>query len=76
MFLEYVLSLLFQTIIHFFSLIFRTGLFMKENKYFSQLNFWFPLGYMLALGLFFTEDTSHTRLLHRDMTDEWKGRAT
>lgn len=51
----------------------RTSLFMKENKYFSQLNFWLPLGYVFALGLFFTEDTSQTRLLHRDMTDEWKG---
>ncbi|KAF2361372.1 Cas1p 10 TM acyl transferase domain [Trinorchestia longiramus] len=60
-------------IMGYFFLCDRTGLFMKENKYFSQLNFWFPLGYMLALGLFFTEDTSHTRILHRDMTDEWKG---
>ncbi|KAA0193401.1 hypothetical protein HAZT_HAZT003199 [Hyalella azteca] len=60
-------------IMGYFFLCDRTGLFMKENKYFSQLNFWFPIGYMLALGLFFTEDTSHTRILHRDMTDEWKG---
>ncbi|CAL4067516.1 unnamed protein product, partial [Meganyctiphanes norvegica] len=51
----------------------RTNFFMRENKYFSQLNFWLPLGYVFALGLFFTEDTRHTRLLHRDMTDEWKG---
>ncbi|XP_064107706.1 N-acetylneuraminate 9-O-acetyltransferase-like isoform X1 [Macrobrachium nipponense] len=57
----------------YFFLCDRTSLFMKENKYFSQLNFWLPLGYVFALGLFFTEDTSQTRLLHRDMTDEWKG---
>ena len=47
---------------------------MKENKYFSQLNFWLPLGYVFALGLFFTEDTNQTKVLHRDMTDEWKGK--
>lgn len=51
----------------------RSSLFMKENKYFSQLNFWLPIGYVFALGLFFTEDTAHTRLLHRDMANEWKG---
>ncbi|MCL4129025.1 UNVERIFIED_CONTAM: hypothetical protein GTU68_015899 [Idotea baltica] len=60
-------------IIGYFFLCDRTSLFMKENKYFSQLNFWLPLGYVFALGLFFTEDTSHTRFLHRDMTNEWKG---
>ncbi|MPC82273.1 CAS1 domain-containing protein 1 [Portunus trituberculatus] len=60
-------------IMGYFFLCDRTSLFMKENKYFSHLNFWLPLGYVFALGLFFTEDTSHTRLLHRDMTDEWKG---
>ena len=53
-------------------LVFRTSLFMKEKINFSMLNFWLPLGYVFALGLFFTEDTSQTRLLHRDMTDEWK----
>ncbi|KAK8724760.1 hypothetical protein OTU49_010911, partial [Cherax quadricarinatus] len=60
-------------IMGYFFLCDRTSLFMKENKYFSQLNFWLPLGYVFALGLFFTEDTSQTRLLHRDMTDEWRG---
>ncbi|RXG68567.1 CAS1 domain-containing protein 1 [Armadillidium vulgare] len=60
-------------IIGYFFLCDRTNLFMKENKYFSQLNFWLPIGYVFALGLFFTEDTSYTRLLHRDMTNEWKG---
>ncbi|KAK4300437.1 hypothetical protein Pmani_027363 [Petrolisthes manimaculis] len=60
-------------IMGYFFLCDRTNLFMKENKYFSQLNFWLPLGYILALGLFFTEDTSHTRLLHPHMTQEWKG---
>ncbi|XP_045612302.2 N-acetylneuraminate (7)9-O-acetyltransferase [Procambarus clarkii] len=60
-------------IMGYFFLCDRTSLFMKENKYFSQLNFLLPLGYVFALGLFFTEDTSQTRLLHRDMTDEWKG---
>jgi hypothetical protein len=46
---------------------------MKENKYFSQVSFWLPFGYVFALGLFFTEDSRFTKVLHRDQTDEWKG---
>lgn len=48
---------------------------MKENKYFSQVSFWLPVGYVFALGLFFTEDSRYTKVLHRDQTDEWKGSA-
>ena len=46
---------------------------MNENKYFSHLNFWVPIGYVFVLGLFFNEESRSTRLLHRDQTDEWKG---
>jgi hypothetical protein len=49
---------------------------MKENKYFSQVSFWLPFGYVFALGLFFTEDSRFTKVLHRDQTDEWKGEGT
>jgi hypothetical protein len=49
---------------------------MKENKYFSQVSFWLPFGYVFALGLFFTEDSRFTKVLHRDQTDEWKGKET
>ncbi|XP_067001977.1 N-acetylneuraminate 9-O-acetyltransferase [Anabrus simplex] len=60
-------------IMAYFFLCDRTNFFMKENKYFSQLSFWLPLGYVFALGLFFTEDSRFTKVLHRDQTDEWKG---
>lgn len=56
--------------------VFRTNFFMKENKYFSQVSFWLPFGYVFALGLFFTEDSRFTKVLHRDQTDEWKGEET
>lgn len=46
---------------------------MKENKYYSSVSFWLPLGYVFALGLFFTEDSRYTKVLHRDQTEEWKG---
>jgi hypothetical protein len=46
---------------------------MKENKYYTPLNFWLPIGYVFAVGLFFHEESRSTRVLHRDQTDEWKG---
>ena len=46
---------------------------MKENKYYTHLNFWLPIGYVFAVGLFFHEESRSTRVLHRDQTDEWKG---
>lgn len=53
---------------------FRTNFFMKENKYYSEFSFWLPLGYILALGLFFTEDCERgPRALNREQTDEWRG---
>ncbi|KAJ9581661.1 hypothetical protein L9F63_023160, partial [Diploptera punctata] len=60
-------------IMAYFFLCDRTNFFMKENKYFSQVSFWLPFGYVFALGLFFTEDSRFTKVLHRDQTDEWKG---
>ncbi|GFS21716.1 CAS1 domain-containing protein 1 [Elysia marginata] len=43
----------------YFYLCDRTNFFMKENKYYTHLNFFLPFVY--------------TSLLHRDQTDEWKG---
>ena len=57
----------------YFFLCDRTNFFMKENKYFTQPNFFLPIAYVFALGLFFTEESSHTIVLHRDQTDELKG---
>lgn len=51
----------------------RTNFFMKENKYYSEFSFWLPVGYVCALGLFFTEDSRFTKVLHRDQLNEWKG---
>ncbi|XP_025407376.1 N-acetylneuraminate 9-O-acetyltransferase isoform X2 [Sipha flava] len=51
----------------------RTNFFMKENKYYSDASFWLPVGYVFVLGLFFTEESRYTKVLHRDQTDEWKG---
>lgn len=53
---------------------YRTNFFMKENKYYSEFSFWLPLGYILALGLFFTEEREGgPRALNREQTDEWRG---
>ncbi|XP_023305645.2 N-acetylneuraminate 9-O-acetyltransferase [Lucilia cuprina] len=51
----------------------RTNFFMKENKYYSEFSFWIPVGYVFALGLFFTEDSKFTKVLNRDQSDELKG---
>ena len=55
-------------IMFYFFLCDRTNFFMKENKYFTQPNFFLPIAYVFALGLFFTEESSHTIVLHRDQT--------
>ncbi|CAB0017001.1 unnamed protein product [Nesidiocoris tenuis] len=60
-------------IMAYFYLCDRTNFFMKENKYYSSVSFWLPLAYVFALGLFFTEDSRYTKVLHRDQTDEIKG---
>nr|XP_018910627.1 PREDICTED: CAS1 domain-containing protein 1 [Bemisia tabaci] len=60
-------------IMAYFYLCDRTNFFMKENKYYSPVSFWLPIAYVLALGLFFTEDSRYTKVLHKDQTDEWKG---
>ncbi|CAG0885358.1 unnamed protein product, partial [Darwinula stevensoni] len=51
----------------------RTNFFMKDNKAYVGLNFWLPIGYLFVVGIFFTEESKFTRILHRDQTDEWKG---
>ena len=48
-------------------------MFMKENKYFTQTNFWLPVVYILVLGIFFTEDSMYTKVLHPDQDHETKG---
>lgn len=60
-------------IMGYFYLCDRTNFFMKENKYYSEFSFWIPVGYVFVLGLFFTEDSKFTKVLHRDQTDELKG---
>lgn len=60
-------------IMAYFYLCDRTSFFMKENKYYSEFSFWIPVGYVFVLGLFFTEDSRFTKILHRDQTDEVKG---
>lgn len=60
-------------IMAYFYLCDRTNFFMKENKYYSEFSFWIPLAYVFVLGLFFTEDSKFTKVLHRDQTDELKG---
>lgn len=57
----------------YFFLCDRTTFFMKENKYYTHVNFFLPFSYLMILGFFFTEKTKQTTILHRDMTDEWKG---
>lgn len=51
----------------------RTNFFMKENKYYSEFSFWLPIGYVTVLGLFFTEDSKWTKILHKDQLNECKG---
>lgn len=51
----------------------RTNFFMKENKYYSEFSFWLPIAYVFVLGLFFTEDSKFTKVMHRDQINELKG---
>ena len=37
--------------------LFRTNFFMKENKYYTHVNFFLPFAYVMILGFFFTEST-------------------
>ncbi|CAH0584540.1 unnamed protein product [Chrysodeixis includens] len=60
-------------IMAYFYLCDRTNFFMKENKYYSEWSFWLPVGYVFALGLFFTDESRSNTVLHREQTDEWKG---
>lgn len=57
----------------YFYLCDRTNFFMKENKYYSEFSFWIPVCWMSSVGLFFTDDSKFTRVMHRDQTDEMKG---
>uniref|UniRef100_T1KKL8 Cas1p 10 TM acyl transferase domain-containing protein n=1 Tax=Tetranychus urticae TaxID=32264 RepID=T1KKL8_TETUR len=63
----------FGLLMAFFFLCDRTNFFMKENKYYTHTSFFLPVAYVFALGLFFTEESRYTHVLHRDQTDEWKG---
>ena len=57
----------------FFFICDRTTMFMKENKFFTQTNFWLPVVYILVLGIFFTEDSAFTKVMHHDQDNETKG---
>ena len=46
---------------------------MKENKYFTPINFWLPVLYVTVVGIFFSEESSYTVIMHQDQTDEWRG---
>jgi len=61
-------------IMGFFFICDRTTMFMKENKYFTQTNFWLPVIYILVLGIFFTEDSTYTKVMHYDQDNETKGK--
>ncbi|OWF42418.1 CAS1 domain-containing protein 1-like [Mizuhopecten yessoensis] len=63
----------FGLIMAYFYICDRTNFFMKENKYYTHVNFILPFAYIMILGFFFTESTDQTVVLHRDQTDEWKG---
>lgn len=39
----------------------RTNFFMKENKYYTHVNFLLPFAYLMILGFFFTENTDQVR---------------
>jgi len=60
-------------IMGYFFLCDRANFFMKENKHFTHINFFLPVAYVAALGIFFHDSTEKTGVLHRDQTDEWKG---
>ena len=51
----------------------RTNFLLKENKYFTQINFWLPVLYIAVVGLFFHENTNYCKVLNKDQVDEWKG---
>ncbi|WAR10767.1 CASD1-like protein [Mya arenaria] len=44
-------------IMAYFYLCDRTNFFMKENKYYTHVNFFLPFTYVMILGFFFTEST-------------------
>lgn len=68
----FALSIL-AVIMAYFYLCDRTNFFMKENKYYSEFSFWIPVSYVFVLGLFFTEESKFTKVLHHDQLDELKG---
>lgn len=49
------------TSVDFMGLFCRTTFFMKENKSYSHLNFLFPLGYVMLIGLFWAKDSEYVR---------------
>ena len=46
-----------KVLLFMLSLNFRTTFFMKENKYYTPVNFFLPFAYIMILGFFFTEST-------------------
>ena len=44
----------------------RTSFLLKENKYFTQINFWFPVAYVTVVGLFFRDKALECRALNQE----------
>ena len=44
----------------------RTSFLLKENKYFTQINFWFPVAYVTVVGLFFRDKALECRVLNQE----------
>lgn len=49
-------------IMGYFILCDRTDFFMKENKYYSNINFFVPLTYIFLLGMFFSEKSDQVSI--------------
>ncbi|CAH8467422.1 unnamed protein product [Schistosoma turkestanicum] len=63
----------FGAIMMYFFICDRTILFMKANKFYTNLSFILPIIYCFVLGLFFSGPTKRTQVNHLDITREWKG---
>jgi hypothetical protein len=37
------------------------------------MKFWLPVGFLLLIGVIFSEEAKDARMMNRQQTDEWKG---
>ena len=54
-------------IMGYFFLCDRANFFMKENKHFTHINFFLPVAYVAALGIFFHDSTEKTGVRSENM---------